>query len=182
MFWNRTEHKDEVVRRARTARAQAQASSAVAHVLHSHSRRLQQEAAVGMAGARIVEQPAETALFGRPRGVGLVIAGPARRRDELHGALSSRLASVLVATDSVPGLGLAISEQPELVLIDDHLLTMNGLDTSYLIRAYVPDTTVILLTRDRGSIEVARLNGIVVKTPAISRRQLFTTIDAALVA
>lgn len=117
----------------------------------------------------------------RDRSVGLVIAVPSMQ-DVLQAALSRWVSHVLVAGDPVPGLGLAIAEQPEIILIADRLPTMSGLDIGYLMRVYVPGTRVLLFTDDRRSRQTASLDGMVTRRLSQSRRRLDADVDQLIAA
>lgn len=151
----------------------------MAALLRSHAQGLQAEAGERVAAAQAsrVVRPASDP----DRSVGLVIAIPSVQ-ELLHSALSRWVSHVLVAGDPVPGLGLAIAEQPDIVLIADRLPTLSGLDIGCLMRVYAPDTRVVLFTDDRRSRQVASLEGIVTRRLSHSRRRLDAAVDQLLAA
>lgn len=139
------------------------------------SARLQEPAVLRV--DRIVEAPMNLELAGLREGLGLVVASRMSRVASLHEALHERLGRVWTARDPADAVGLAITTQPDVALVDDDLPVMSGLDTAVLIRCYAPESSVLLFTDDEETVRVAALHEIAVSRPLFSPGAVLAALD-----
>lgn len=149
----------------------------VATQLLAHSRLLLDEAAVHLVDATIARQRAEGLFRDHPGGVGLVVAGRHPVAEVLLGALGRHLPVVLMAADRPSAVGLAIAEQPDIVLVDDDPPLVDGVETSVLIRAYAPRSGVVVFSDDEPVPIVSALAGIDVRRRTLTEEHILATID-----
>lgn len=69
-------------------------------------------------------------------------------RSVVKGLLEKQCSGVdiLEASTAEDGIGKAIGENPDIVLMDIHLPRMNGIDAAKLIKNKVPECKIIILT------------------------------------
>lgn len=81
-------------------------------------------------------------------GVGLVVADRPDRIGVLHDALHLQLGQVWTAGDAPSATAVAITEQPDIAVIDDELVGCSGFDLALMIKEYSPATSVVLIIDD----------------------------------
>lgn len=97
--------------------------------------------------------------FASASGVGLVVADDLERIGFLHDVLHEHVGTVFAANDGPAAVGLAIVEQPDIVVLDEELPVMSSFDTAVALRAYSPATAIVLVGSGH-SAEDATLNAL----------------------
>ena len=98
--------------------------------------------------------------LGTRRGVGLAASTRPRRLFHSARLLGHELSRVVRATDAGTALGLAITLQPDLAIIDSSLGLASGIDLARVLSLYSPATRCLVLTDDDESAEELRALGI----------------------
>ena len=175
------EDRAEQRERAVEAWAQAKRLGVAAEQLVTYARRLREDSAIRRVDALIARQGDTAGVTAGTPGVGLVVASRAMRMGVMHEALHRHLPRVWAATDPPSGVGLAITEQPDLVLVDDDLPIMTGSDAAFLVRQYAPVARVVLFSDDPMAHSRAPRDGFVV-SPAIFTTEHVLSVIERLVA
>lgn len=111
-------------------------------------------------------------------GVGLVAASRGDRMSRLHDAVHACTGRVYAASDGPTAVGLAISEQPDVAVVEDHLAIMSGLEAAIVMRAFNPCGATLLITSDPDADREARGLGIATQGPSASLEQLLATLGS----
>jgi hypothetical protein len=80
------------------------------------------------------------------RGAALVASGDLGELRRLRDLVAMRMPSVVDAVDAGTALGLAISTQPDLAVVDARLGLGSGVDVALTFRTYAPRTRALVLT------------------------------------
>ena len=115
-------------------------------------------------------------------GVGLVVASRMTRMGGLHDSLQKRLSRVWAARDPAGALGLAIVNQPDIVLVDDDLPMVTGLDAALTIKTYTPRSEIVLFSDDNESLSQAGRAGLRTSQADFSVDHVLSVVDALLAA
>src|SRR5665647_1544178 len=79
----------------------------------------------------------------------LIIEDDASLRSFMRVLLSAQEYTVIEALDGKQGITLALTQQPEIILVDLGLPDIDGLDVIQQIRAHVNGTIIVVSARDK---------------------------------
>lgn len=186
------EERIELQARAVATWEQAKTLATAAQGLVSDSRSIRQDASarrsrlsadrVALHRVDLIIEARTHSELGDSSGVGLVIASRMTRMGGLHDSLQKRLPRVWAARDPAGALGLAIVNQPDLVLIDDDLPMVSGLDAALILKMYTPRSEIVLFSDDQQSLGRAGEAGIRTSEADFSVDHVLSVIDAVLAA
>ena len=113
------------------------------------------------------------------RGIGLAVSIDLPTVLRLQQLIGTQLAKVLGAEDAETALGLAISTQPDISIIDTRLDPANGSDLAVILPFYAPRTKRLLLSDDHDLAAKAQLVGIEVMPREFSEEALLSWVAVA---
>ena len=76
----------------------------------------------------------------------LLVEDNEMNRDMLSRRLIRNGFEIVIAVDGQQGVDMAASDQPDLILMDIQMSTMDGLEATRQIKQSLPDTTIVVLT------------------------------------
>lgn len=109
-------------------------------------------------------------------GIGLVAAQRPIVVGAIHEALHDRLGRVFAAGDGATALGLAIAHQPDVCVLEEGLLGLDGLWAARTIRRYAPRARLLLLAESRQAAESARSEGIAIEAASAPVERLAAAV------
>lgn len=112
-------------------------------------------------------------------GVGLVASRNHPILVHLEQIARSRLVFVVRAHDAGTALGLAISTQPDIAIIDARLDLAHGADLVVALPRYAPRTKTLLLTSNAAQAAKVRPVGVDILSPRASRAELLRWVASA---
>lgn len=105
-------------------------------------------------------------------GAGLVASAHDSTMDRLEAAVGTRTGFLAAARDAGTALGLVITAQPDVAVVDSRLDFVNGADLALTVPVYAPHTKVLPLTDDDEVAAVAVVAGVDVLPTSFSDEAL----------
>lgn len=112
-------------------------------------------------------------------GAGLVASAHPSTLDRLEALVGSRTGFLATARDAGTALGLVITAQPDLAVVDTRLDVANGADLVLTVPVYAPRTRTLLLTDDDEMAEAVRVAGVDVLSCAFSDEDVSSWISTS---